>query len=49
MANDRDIEFIHVVFGTVRYRHADRTSTLELGGASSFDAAARHHRLAICT
>jgi transcriptional regulator with XRE-family HTH domain len=36
------IEFIYMLTGKVRYRHADRTYLLEPGDALFFDAAARH-------
>jgi transcriptional regulator with XRE-family HTH domain len=36
------IEFIYMLTGKVRYRHADRTYLLEEGDALFFDAAARH-------
>jgi transcriptional regulator with XRE-family HTH domain len=36
------VEFIYMLSGRVRYRHADRTYTLEPGDALFFDAAARH-------
>lgn len=36
------VEFIYMLSGTVRYRHADRTYLLEPGDALFFDAAARH-------
>lgn len=38
----KGIEFIYMLSGRVRYRHADRTYTLEPGDALFFDAAARH-------
>jgi transcriptional regulator with XRE-family HTH domain len=36
------VEFIYMLTGKVRYRHADRTYLLEAGDALFFDAAARH-------
>jgi transcriptional regulator with XRE-family HTH domain len=36
------VEFIYMLSGKVRYRHADRTWLLEPGDALFFDAAARH-------
>jgi transcriptional regulator with XRE-family HTH domain len=36
------VEFIYMLTGKVRYRHADRTYLLEPGDALFFDAAARH-------
>lgn len=36
------VEFIYMLSGKVRYRHADRTYLLEPGDALFFDAAARH-------
>lgn len=36
------IEFIYMLSGKVRYRHADRSYILEPGDALFFDAAARH-------
>ena len=36
------VEFIYMLKGKVRYRHADRTYLLEPGDALFFDAAARH-------
>jgi transcriptional regulator with XRE-family HTH domain len=36
------IEFIYMLTGKVRYRHADRSYVLEPGDALFFDAAARH-------
>ncbi|MBV8186806.1 MAG: helix-turn-helix transcriptional regulator [Alphaproteobacteria bacterium] len=36
------VEFIYMLSGKVRYRHADRTFMLEPGDALFFDAAARH-------
>jgi transcriptional regulator with XRE-family HTH domain len=36
------VEFIFMLTGKVRYRHADRTYVLEPGDALFFDAAARH-------
>ncbi len=36
------IEFIYMLSGKVRYRHADRSYVLEPGDALFFDAAARH-------
>jgi transcriptional regulator with XRE-family HTH domain len=36
------IEFIYMLTGKVRYRHADRSYVMELGDALFFDAAARH-------
>lgn len=36
------IEFIYMLTGAVRYRHADRTYLMEPGDALFFDAAARH-------
>lgn len=36
------VEFIYMLSGCVRYRHADRTYVLEAGDALFFDAAARH-------
>jgi transcriptional regulator with XRE-family HTH domain len=36
------VEFIYMLSGKVRYRHADRTYVLEPGDALFFDAAARH-------
>jgi transcriptional regulator with XRE-family HTH domain len=36
------VEFIYMVTGKVRYRHADRSYVMEPGDALFFDAAARH-------
>jgi transcriptional regulator with XRE-family HTH domain len=36
------VEFIYMLSGKVRYRHADRSYLLEPGDALFFDAAARH-------
>lgn len=36
------VEFIYMLSGKVRYRHADKTYLLEAGDALFFDAAARH-------
>nr|WP_233286980.1 XRE family transcriptional regulator [Bradyrhizobium oropedii] len=36
------VEFIYMLTGKVRYRHADRSYLLEPGDALFFDAAARH-------
>jgi transcriptional regulator with XRE-family HTH domain len=36
------VEFIFMLSGKVRYRHADRTYVMEPGDALFFDAAARH-------
>jgi transcriptional regulator with XRE-family HTH domain len=36
------VEFIYMLSGKVRYRHADRTYVMEPGDALFFDAAARH-------
>jgi transcriptional regulator with XRE-family HTH domain len=36
------VEFIYMLTGKVRYRHADRTYVMEPGDALFFDAAARH-------
>lgn len=36
------VEFIYMLSGKVRYRHADKTYVLEAGDALFFDAAARH-------
>jgi transcriptional regulator with XRE-family HTH domain len=36
------VEFLYMLSGKVRYRHADRTYLLEPGDALFFDAAARH-------
>jgi transcriptional regulator with XRE-family HTH domain len=36
------IEFIYMLTGKVRYRHADRSYVMEPGDALFFDAAARH-------
>lgn len=36
------VEFIYMLSGKVRYRHADKTYVLEPGDALFFDAAARH-------
>jgi transcriptional regulator with XRE-family HTH domain len=36
------VEFIYMLSGKVRYRHADRTYVLEPGDALFFDSAARH-------
>ena len=36
------IEFIYMLSGKVRYRHADRSYVMEPGDALFFDAAARH-------
>jgi transcriptional regulator with XRE-family HTH domain len=36
------VEFIYMLTGKVRYRHADRTYLMEPGDALFFDAAARH-------
>ena len=36
------VEFIYMLSGKVRYRHADRTYLLQPGDALFFDAAARH-------
>ena len=36
------VEFIYMLTGKVRYRHADRSYVLEPGDALFFDAAARH-------
>jgi transcriptional regulator with XRE-family HTH domain len=36
------VEFIYMLSGKVRYRHADRSYLLESGDALFFDAAARH-------
>jgi transcriptional regulator with XRE-family HTH domain len=36
------VEFIYMLSGRVRYRHADRTYMLEPGDALFFDAASRH-------
>lgn len=36
------IEFIYMLTGKVRYRHADRSYVMEAGDALFFDAAARH-------
>lgn len=36
------VEFIYMLSGKVRYRHADKTYLLEPGDALFFDAAARH-------
>ncbi|MGD9921762.1 MAG: helix-turn-helix domain-containing protein [Pseudorhodoplanes sp.] len=36
------VEFIYMLTGKVRYRHADKTYVLEPGDALFFDAAARH-------
>jgi len=36
------VEFIYMLTGKVRYRHADRSYLLEPGDAMFFDAAARH-------
>jgi len=36
------IEFIYMLTGAVRYRHADRSYVMEPGDALFFDAAARH-------
>lgn len=36
------VEFIYMLSGKVRYRHADRNYVLEPGDALFFDAAARH-------
>jgi transcriptional regulator with XRE-family HTH domain len=36
------VEFIYMLSGKVRYRHADRTYLLEPGDALFFDSAARH-------
>lgn len=36
------VEFIHMLSGKVRYRHADRSYLLEPGDSLFFDAAARH-------
>lgn len=36
------VEFIYMLSGTVRYRHADKTYLLEPGDALFFDAAAQH-------
>ena len=36
------VEFLYMLSGKVRYRHADRTYLMEPGDALFFDAAARH-------
>jgi len=36
------VEFLYMLSGKVRYRHADRTYLMEAGDAMFFDAAARH-------
>jgi transcriptional regulator with XRE-family HTH domain len=36
------VEFLYMLSGKVRYRHADRTYVMEPGDALFFDAAARH-------
>ena len=36
------VEFLYMLSGKVRYRHADRTYAMEPGDALFFDAAARH-------
>lgn len=36
------VEFLYMLSGKVRYRHADRTYLMERGDALFFDAAARH-------
>ena len=36
------VEFLYMLSGQVRYRHADRTYLMEPGDALFFDAAARH-------
>jgi transcriptional regulator with XRE-family HTH domain len=36
------VEFLYMLSGKVRYRHADRTYVMEKGDALFFDAAARH-------
>jgi transcriptional regulator with XRE-family HTH domain len=36
------VEFLYMLSGQVRYRHADRTYLMEAGDAMFFDAAARH-------
>jgi transcriptional regulator with XRE-family HTH domain len=36
------VEFLYMLRGKVRYRHADRTYVMEPGDALFFDAAARH-------
>jgi transcriptional regulator with XRE-family HTH domain len=36
------VEFIYMLSGKVRYRHADRTYVMKPGDALFFDAAARH-------
>ena len=36
------VEFIYMLSGKVRYRHAEGTYVLEPGDALFFDAAARH-------
>jgi transcriptional regulator with XRE-family HTH domain len=37
-----DVEFLYMLSGKLRYRHADRTYLMEPGDALLFDAAARH-------
>jgi mannose-6-phosphate isomerase-like protein (cupin superfamily) len=36
------VEFLYMLSGKVRYRHADRTYLMEPGDALFFDASARH-------
>ena len=38
----KGVEFIYMLSGKVRYRHADRSYLLERGDALFFDAAGRH-------